>query len=123
LKEQSKGFGTFLLMGHEWADTAASKRSYELFARYVAPQFTGKSVSLTASRDWAATNRPAFIGAAGDAIMSAIQKHADEGAAKAKGQKAKAKKSATKKAATAKKAKRAPTVTKKKSATKRARSA
>jgi limonene 1,2-monooxygenase len=78
LRVQSNGFGTFLLMGHEWADTAATRHSYELIARYVAPQFQGSSDTLTASRDWAADNRPEFIGAAGAAVMSAIVKHQEE---------------------------------------------
>jgi limonene 1,2-monooxygenase len=78
LRTQSKGFGTFLLMGHEWADTAATRHSYELMARYVAPEFQGSSRTLTASRDWAADNRPEFIGAAGAAVMSAIEKHQEE---------------------------------------------
>jgi limonene 1,2-monooxygenase len=78
LQAQSKGFGTFLLMGHEWAATAATRHSYELIARYVAPQFQGTSQSLTASRDWAAESRPEFIGAAGAAVMSAIEKHQHE---------------------------------------------
>ena len=82
LRTQSAGFGSFLLMGHEWADTAATRHSYELFARYVAPQFQGTAQTLTASRDWAAENRPQFIGAAGNAVMSAIQKHHDEKASK-----------------------------------------
>jgi limonene 1,2-monooxygenase len=82
LREQSGGFGTFLAMGHEWADTDATRHSYELMSRYVVPQFQGSASSLTASRDWAAENRPTFIGAAGSAIMSAIQKHADEKEAK-----------------------------------------
>ncbi|HEY5097004.1 MAG TPA: LLM class flavin-dependent oxidoreductase [Acidimicrobiales bacterium] len=82
LRTQSKGFGTFLLMGHEWADTEATRHSYELIARYVAPEFQDSSSTLTASRDWAAENRPEFIGAAGNAVMSAIQKHHDEKAAK-----------------------------------------
>jgi limonene 1,2-monooxygenase len=82
LQTQSKGFGTFLLMGHEWADTAATRHSYELIARYVAPQFQGSAETLTASRDWAAENRPEFIGAAGSAVMSAILKHNEEKAAK-----------------------------------------
>jgi limonene 1,2-monooxygenase len=83
LEEQSGGFGTFLLMAHEWADTAATRRSYELFARYVAPRFQGSAASTTRSRDWAADNRPTFIGAAGAAIMSAIAKHNEEREAKA----------------------------------------
>ena len=83
LQAQSRGFGTFLLMGHEWADTAATRHSYELIARYVAPQFQDSAASLTSSRDWAAENRPEFIGAAGNAVMSAIQKHHEEKADKA----------------------------------------
>jgi limonene 1,2-monooxygenase len=70
-------------MGHEWADTAATRHSYELIARYVAPRFQESSESLTSSRDWAAENRPEFIGAAGNAVMSAIQKHHEEKADKA----------------------------------------
>ena len=82
LQAQSKGFGTFLLMGHEWADTAATRHSYELIARYVAPRFQGTAESLTASRDWAAESRPEVIGAAGAAVMSAIEKHQQEKEAK-----------------------------------------
>jgi len=78
LAEQSGGFGTFLCMGHDWADRAATHRSYELLAREVFPRFQGSAESLTRSRDWAAENRPTFIGAAGGAVMDAIQKHADE---------------------------------------------
>jgi limonene 1,2-monooxygenase len=78
LEEQSKGFGTYLLMAHEWADRLPTQRSYELIAREVMPEFQGSAATLTASRDWAAENRPRFIGAAGAAIMSSIQRHADE---------------------------------------------
>jgi limonene 1,2-monooxygenase len=76
LWEQSGGgFGTFLVMAHEWADTAATRKSYELLARYVFPEFQGSAESTTSSRDWAAENRPTFIGEVGAAIMSAIGKH------------------------------------------------
>ncbi|MFC4116226.1 LLM class flavin-dependent oxidoreductase [Nonomuraea zeae] len=78
LQERSGGFGAYLLMGHEWADTAATHRSYELFARYVAPVFQGSAVTTEASRDWAAANRGEFIGAAGAAITSAMQRHQEE---------------------------------------------
>ena len=78
LNAQSGGFGTYLFMSHEWADTAATKRSYELIARYVMPAFQGTAESLTASRDWAAEHRPEFIGAAGDAIVAAFVKHHEE---------------------------------------------
>ena len=83
LQAQSGGFGTYLCMGHEWADTEATRHSYELIARYVAPRFQDSARTLTASRDWAAENRPEFIGAAGGAVLSAIQKHQEEKAQKA----------------------------------------
>jgi limonene 1,2-monooxygenase len=79
---QSGGFGTYLLMAHEWADRSATLRSYELFAREVIPRFKGTLGSLTRSRDWAAEHRPEFIGAAGGAIMQAISDHQAERAAK-----------------------------------------
>ena len=82
LIEQSGGFGTYLLMAHDWADRDATLRSYELFAREVIPHFKGTLASLESSRDWAAENRPEFIGAAGGAIMQAISDHQAERAAK-----------------------------------------
>ena len=33
------GFGAILLLANDWADWEATKRSYELFARYVLPRF------------------------------------------------------------------------------------
>jgi limonene 1,2-monooxygenase len=78
LKEQSGGFGCFLQMAHEWADREATLRSYELFARYVMPEFQGAVAPPKASRDWAAANRTTFIGAAVQAIMAQIQRHAEE---------------------------------------------
>jgi limonene 1,2-monooxygenase len=82
LIDQSGGFGTFLVMAHEWADTAATRRSYELLARYVFPRFQGSAEMTTASRDWAAENRPEFIQAATTAIMTAVQSHHQERAEK-----------------------------------------
>ncbi len=82
LVAQSGGFGTYLLMAHEWADRQATLKSYELFAREVVPHFKGTLVSLESSRDWAAENRPEFIGAVGGAIMQAISDHHAEREAK-----------------------------------------
>lgn len=82
LIDQSKGFGTFLTMATEWADRPAQFRSFELMARYVMPHFQGSAASTTASRDWAAENRPEFISAATSAVMTAVQKHHQEKADK-----------------------------------------
>ncbi len=84
LVDQSNGgFGAYLFMAHEWANTEATKHSYELFARYVMPLFQGSTPAPVASRDWAANNRPKFIGAATEAVMKAIGDHGAEQAAKA----------------------------------------
>ena len=85
LQAQSGGVGTYLCMGHEWADTRATRHSYELVARYVMPRFQGTSDALTASRDWAAEHRPEFIGAAGTAVLDAITRHQEERAARGAG--------------------------------------
>jgi limonene 1,2-monooxygenase len=78
LAEQSGGFGTFLCMGHDWADRAATHRSYTLLAREVFPRFQGSAGPPTRSRDWAVEHRPEFIGAAGVAVMDAFSKHQAE---------------------------------------------
>ncbi len=82
LANQSGGFGTYLFMAHEWADREATLRSYELFARHVMAEFQGTLPRLAASRDWAAENRPRFMGRSFEAIGKAIQDHASEHAAR-----------------------------------------
>jgi limonene 1,2-monooxygenase len=78
LAEKSGGFGTYLLMAHDWADDAATRHSFELFAREVMPAVQGSARTLVASRDWAADNRPTFIGAATQAVQTAIERHREE---------------------------------------------
>lgn len=75
LVEGSGGFGTFLLMAHEWADRAATLRSMELFASHVFPRFQHSAVSAQASRDWAADRRQQFMASSGEAILQAVQDH------------------------------------------------
>ena len=41
LMDQSGGFGAMLLLAHEWANPEATRRSYELIAQHVMPQFQG----------------------------------------------------------------------------------
>ncbi len=75
---QSGGFGTFLLLGHDWADRAATLRSYRLFAREVIPHFKGRLESPRASHEWATGKRAEIFGRAGQAIMNAITSHVEE---------------------------------------------
>jgi limonene 1,2-monooxygenase len=56
--QSSGGFGCFLHLAHDWAAPAARLRSYELFARHVAPHFQGQSQATTGARARAREARP-----------------------------------------------------------------
>jgi limonene 1,2-monooxygenase len=75
LQVQSGGFGAFLCMDHNWAPWEAKKKSYEMLARYVAPRFQDLNVNREASLEWAATNRPRFIGEAMAAVGTRVAQH------------------------------------------------
>ncbi len=84
LEKQSGGFGCFLQLAHNWADFAQTKRSFELFSRYVIPHFEGANEARAHSLKWASDNSEQFIGAAMNAAMQMFQKHHAEQAEKAK---------------------------------------
>jgi limonene 1,2-monooxygenase len=75
LAEQSGGFGCFLFLAHNWADWAATRRSYELFARYVAPRFQGLNTGREESLAWAASRRGELMGAVANSLNQEVQKH------------------------------------------------
>jgi limonene 1,2-monooxygenase len=75
LAAQSGGYGAFLFMDHNWAPWAAKRRSYELFAREVAPKWKALNDFRKGSMDWAAANRTTFMGAVGTAMGQEMQKH------------------------------------------------
>jgi len=83
LAEQSGGFGCYLLMAHEWADPEATRRSYDLFARYVMPRFQNSSTRLQASERWSAAIQAPLDAAQAQALKEWTEKHAAEKAAKA----------------------------------------
>ncbi|MBV9412261.1 MAG: LLM class flavin-dependent oxidoreductase [Acidimicrobiia bacterium] len=78
LLEQSGGFGTFLLLGHDWADPDRTLASYRLFAREVIPHFRGQLDAPNVSHEWATAKRGEIFGRAGQAMMNAIQSHVEE---------------------------------------------
>jgi limonene 1,2-monooxygenase len=84
LEAQSGGFGCFLFMAHNWAEWRATRRSYELFARYVAPRFQDLSSGRRESMEWAAKNRPRFMGAVTQAIGQELLRHNQEQTARLK---------------------------------------
>ena len=78
LLDQSGGFGAFLFMAHNWAPWAETKRSYELFARYVAPRFQDLNLNREASMQWVGGHKGEFTGAAMAAVGARIAQHAEE---------------------------------------------
>jgi limonene 1,2-monooxygenase len=79
------GFGCILLLAHDWADWEATKRSYELFARYVLPRFEERSAWRSQSMDWMRANREAFSAKRKAAAASAVERHFAAEEAKRKG--------------------------------------
>ncbi|MFT4044924.1 MAG: LLM class flavin-dependent oxidoreductase [Gordonia sp. (in: high G+C Gram-positive bacteria)] len=57
LIDQSGGFGTLLVQGHDWANPAATRRSFEIFAQDVIPYFQGQSRPLLDAAERAAAVR------------------------------------------------------------------
>jgi limonene 1,2-monooxygenase len=78
LLDRSGGFGTFLVLGHDWARPEATYKSYELFAREVIPHFKGQLESTRASHEWARGKRGELLDRAGAAVVKAISEHTDE---------------------------------------------
>ena len=75
LRDQSGGFGCFLLNAHEWANLEATNRSYELFARYVMPEFQGSNLSTLASETRARELRQSLFDRQKEALDQATARH------------------------------------------------
>jgi limonene 1,2-monooxygenase len=67
------GFGGLLLLAHEWAPREKILHSYELWARYVAPQFQGSTVPIQFSQHWTEERRDMLFGTSVQAIMKSMQ--------------------------------------------------
>ncbi len=78
LQDQSGGFGSFLQMAHNWADWQPTLKSYELFARHVAPVFQTSNDNRQTSYDWSGANHERFMGAVTAAIGKEIEKDETE---------------------------------------------
>jgi limonene 1,2-monooxygenase len=78
LIEQSGGFGTFLMLGHDWASPERTINSYRLIAEKVIPHFQGQLSAPRASHDWATENRNKLFGRSMQAMGNAITQHVEE---------------------------------------------
>jgi limonene 1,2-monooxygenase len=81
LQEVSGGFGVVLGFAHDWANHEATRRSWELVARYVIPEINGYTAGLRESQRYLHENQGDLIGGASRAVMSKIMAH--DGAAQA----------------------------------------
>jgi limonene 1,2-monooxygenase len=75
LVDESGGFGAFLFMAHNWANWDATRKSYELVARYVAPRFQQLNVNREASMAWVGGNKADFTGQMQAAVGARIVQH------------------------------------------------
>jgi len=83
LKKQSNGgFGAYLMLAHNWADPAATKKSYELIAREVMPHFQGHHMPTMDSAARAEKLRPELAETHSKAVEEMTQRYADEKAAR-----------------------------------------
>lgn len=77
LQEISGGFGCLLGLAHEWTTDDKIRRSYELMARYVVPEFQDLTTWIKRSHGWTVENKESLMGAVVQAITKAIKDHAE----------------------------------------------
>jgi limonene 1,2-monooxygenase len=78
LGEKQGVFGAFLQQAHNWADFEATKRSYELYSRYVMPHFSKLNQARAASYQWCGDNRDEFSAKRNAAAKAMFDKHEAE---------------------------------------------
>ena len=81
MKQSNGGFGAYLLLGHNWANPAATLRSYELIARHVMPRFQGQAHPTLAAAERARAARPELADVHAKAVETARERYAAENAA------------------------------------------
>ena len=86
LKAKQGDFGCFLQLAHNWADWEATKKSYELYARYVVPHFRQSNTHRVESLAWVTEHNKELMALTQAAAQAMFAKHKAERAAKAKGE-------------------------------------
>ena len=82
--QKTGGFGCMLMLAHDWANFEATKKSYEMFMRYVLPKFAGRNEAREASLAWIRGHREEFSSAGKAAAMKVVNAYLAEQAAKTK---------------------------------------
>jgi limonene 1,2-monooxygenase len=71
-------FGTVLHLAHDWADWEARKKSYELYARFVIPHFSGANAHRVETNKWMIDNLTQFDAKRQEAYQQMFSQHAAE---------------------------------------------
>ncbi|MGY1653334.1 LLM class flavin-dependent oxidoreductase [Geodermatophilus sp. SYSU D01119] len=87
LWDQSGGFGAMLLLGHEWANPQATKRSWELIAQHVMPHFQGGEITHAQAtlnaKEYAMGKREDYAAAQMAAVATMTERYEKEKAGQA----------------------------------------
>ena len=78
LEQSDGGFGCFMTLAHNWANTEATHRSYELFARHVMPRFQSGGSGLRAAASRARAVRPQMADQQMRAVSEATERYEKE---------------------------------------------
>ena len=82
--QKTGGFGCMLILAHNWANFEATKKSYEMFMRYVLPKFAGRNEAREGSLTWIRGHREEFSSAGKAAALKVVNAYLAEQAAKTK---------------------------------------
>jgi limonene 1,2-monooxygenase len=86
LQAKQGAFGCFLQLAHNWADWEATKKSYELYARYVVPHLREANRHRVESLEWTTAHNQELSAMSQAAAQAIFAKHQAERTAKAKGE-------------------------------------
>ena len=78
LQKQAGGFGCYLCLAHEWANPEATKRSYELIAQRVFPEFQGHAAPTLDSKARARAGREQLAERNMKAVEEMVERHQKE---------------------------------------------
>jgi limonene 1,2-monooxygenase len=75
LQQISGGFGCLLNLATEWTTREKILHSYELFARYVMPEFQGSTRGTKRSLEWTLQNKDSLMAGRDAALQKAMKAH------------------------------------------------
>ena len=88
LQAKQGEFGAFLQLAHNWANWDATKKSYDLYARYVVPHFRKANTHRVESLEWTTAHNQEIVAMTQAAAQAMFAKHKAERDEKAKGSRA-----------------------------------